>query len=213
MFVGHFDFVHWFECTEEPQTRKTRAKTTATRKVIHLFKFITSNTLLLDFTVEQFKENKRQLMNLTWIMRPITMTMATQDTISAWFWMTNSWLSMGKFLLAAAFLPFNGAIFKGLVEAWSPDGTRQHKIWMKKYASVAANDEQRKIIHVLYKTFEWTTLKIGKCLVVSIVVVGTWNWVCGSWVGRSQVADVSIYTCRRVFTFSVLITVHCDKTW
>lgn len=51
---------------------------------------------------------------LTWIIRPMTMTMATQDTMSAWFWMTNSWLSMGKFLLAAAFLPFNGAIYKGL---------------------------------------------------------------------------------------------------
>lgn len=51
---------------------------------------------------------------LTWTMRPMTMTMATQDTISAWFWMMNSWLRMGKFLLAADFLPLIGAIFKNI---------------------------------------------------------------------------------------------------
>ena len=33
-------------------------------------------------------------------MRPTTKTMATQATMSAWFWMTNSWLRMGGFLLA-----------------------------------------------------------------------------------------------------------------
>jgi hypothetical protein len=41
----------------------------------------------------------------------MTMTMATQDTMSAWFWMTNSWLSTGKFLLAD-FLPLIGAIVR-----------------------------------------------------------------------------------------------------
>lgn len=47
----------------------------------------------------------------TWTMRPMTMTMATHDTMSAWFWMTNSWLSTGRFLFAADFLPLTGAIF------------------------------------------------------------------------------------------------------
>lgn len=36
---------------------------------------------------------------LTWIMRPMTKTMATQETMSAWFWMTNSWLRIGGFLV------------------------------------------------------------------------------------------------------------------
>ena len=32
-------------------------------------------------------------------MSPTTKTMAMQATMSAWFWMTNSWLKMGGFLL------------------------------------------------------------------------------------------------------------------
>jgi hypothetical protein len=32
-------------------------------------------------------------------MSPTTKTMATQATMSAWFWMMNSWLKMGGFLL------------------------------------------------------------------------------------------------------------------
>jgi len=52
----------------------------------------------------------------------MTMTMATQDMMSAWFWMTNSWLSMGKFLLAAAFLPLIGAIFDTALSSWTVKG-------------------------------------------------------------------------------------------
>ena len=35
---------------------------------------------------------------LTWAMSPTTITMATHDTMSAWFWMMNSWLNIGGFL-------------------------------------------------------------------------------------------------------------------
>lgn len=35
---------------------------------------------------------------LTWSIKPTTKTMATQLMISAWFWMTNSWLKNGGFL-------------------------------------------------------------------------------------------------------------------
>lgn len=45
---------------------------------------------------------------LTWNMRPMTKTIATQDTISAWFWIKNSWLRIGGFLLLLERL---GAIF------------------------------------------------------------------------------------------------------
>lgn len=37
---------------------------------------------------------------LTCIIRPTTNTIATQLTISAWFWMTNSWLRIGGFFLS-----------------------------------------------------------------------------------------------------------------
>ena len=36
---------------------------------------------------------------LTWNISPTTKTIATHATMSAWFWMTNSWLKMGGFLL------------------------------------------------------------------------------------------------------------------
>lgn len=36
--------------------------------------------------------------NITWNIRPTTNTMAMHEIISAWFWMTNSWLSIGGFL-------------------------------------------------------------------------------------------------------------------
>lgn len=46
---------------------------------------------------------------LTWTISPITNTMAMHDTISAWFWIKNSWLNMGGFLLED-FLPFNAIL-------------------------------------------------------------------------------------------------------
>lgn len=46
---------------------------------------------------------------LTWTIRPTTKTMATQETMSAWFCMTNSWLSIGGFLFEL-FLPFIATI-------------------------------------------------------------------------------------------------------
>jgi len=36
---------------------------------------------------------------LIWNISPTTKTMATQATMSAWFWMTNSWLKTGGFLV------------------------------------------------------------------------------------------------------------------
>ena len=40
----------------------------------------------------------------TWNIRPTTNTMATQATMSAWVWMTNSWLNMGGFLVPRFFI-------------------------------------------------------------------------------------------------------------
>lgn len=37
--------------------------------------------------------------DVIWNMSPKTKTMATQATISAWFWITNSWLRNGGFLV------------------------------------------------------------------------------------------------------------------
>jgi len=47
--------------------------------------------------------------SLTWTISPITNTMAMHDTISAWFWIKNSWLNIGGFLLED-FLPFNAIL-------------------------------------------------------------------------------------------------------
>merc|ERR1719158_2397104 len=43
-------------------------------------------------------DEEREAIGLeTWNMRPTTKTMATQATMSAWFWITNSWLRTGGF--------------------------------------------------------------------------------------------------------------------
>lgn len=47
---------------------------------------------------------------LTCIIRPVTKIIATQETISPWFWIINSWLNIGGFLFE--FLrPFIATIF------------------------------------------------------------------------------------------------------
>ena len=55
--------------------------------------------------------------HLTWNTSPITKNMAMQDTISAWFWITNSWLRSGGFLfLVGRRIP----IFAGLNVPFQP---------------------------------------------------------------------------------------------
>lgn len=44
---------------------------------------------------------------LTSNIKPRRNTIATQETISAWFWMTNSWLSTGGFLLVFFRIPMS----------------------------------------------------------------------------------------------------------
>ena len=61
-----------------------------------------------------FRHVTRKLVG-TWNMRPITNTIATHDTMSAWFWIKNSWLKIGGFLLL---LLRRGAIFS----SWSQTG-------------------------------------------------------------------------------------------
>lgn len=99
---------------------------------------------------------------LTWTIRPITITMATQDIMSAWFWMTNSWLSMGRFLLALAFRPLIGAIFKT-----APFLNSCTNIEIQS-STRARRDNRRKRVRwkrlkvLLSVEWLWSTLKIGK---------------------------------------------------
>lgn len=55
--------------------------------------------LLWLMSVPLTKLNEKVEIWLTCTIRPITKTIATQDTISAWFWIMNSWLKIGGFLL------------------------------------------------------------------------------------------------------------------
>lgn len=125
MFAERSGRLLWSCHTATPQTVRTPVKWTATKRRVQ-FRY---NAL-----VDEVKWKP------TWIISPMTITIATQDTMSAWFWMTNSWLRTGRFLLAAAaFRPLIGAIrrsvtycllggcgrYKALLESWrgSPDAT------------------------------------------------------------------------------------------
>lgn len=96
---------------------------------------------------------------LTWTISPMTMTMATQDTMSAWFWMTNSWLSIGGFLAAADLRPLIGAILYICGRRWP------------------------RTTNGLQRVCTWTALR---CLCTCYVVGGLARTTSGTMTGRTE---------------------------
>lgn len=140
-------------------------------------------------------------------MRPMTMTMATQDTMSAWFWMMNSWLRIGKFLLAEDFLPLIGAIFENI--QWMP---RKCVLNTCRKLSVKRDYKNMCTVRVVEARMDYIEKVIF--VVVGIWVVSVWQlrWLfTGCWCVNIQ--KYTHYTCRRVFTFSIVITERSVKKY